>query len=597
MTTPTLAFAHKLPLPIEALTQTFGLIGKRGAGKTYAALRLAESMLEAHGQIVFIDPIGKAWSLRLAADGKGPGFEIPVFGGHHGDLPLEAGAGARLADLVVDKGLSCVLDVSLMRKGDRKAFVTAFAEQLWHRKKQERAPSPLHLFLEESQVFVPQRAAKGEERMLGAFEDLVRLGRNYGIGATLVSQRPQSVNKEVLNQTECLLTLQLVGPQERKAVREWIREQDPERLEAVDELPGLEVGQCFLWSPGWLRVFRKVRITRRTTFDASATPTAARARRKAAAPRKLGDDELEQLRASMAEVVERAEAEDPKALRKRIAELERALRAARAAAPSAEDLERARTEGAREASGAWADTLVVRQTTAANKLSDVQCALQELSEILHRPIEPDPRCTEIVDLFSTGRKERREALGAPPARAREPRAAPTSAVAKGEAPAEVLTGPEQRILDALAWLEAVGVTPAQETAAAFLAGYRPGGGAWCNPRGRLRQRALIDYVGTSSTLALTDEGRALAHWPDTPGTSADLQRMVLERLPGPERRLLEPLSDAYPSALSNEDLAASAGYAAGGGAYANPRGRLRSFGLVEYPETGMVRASGVLFVG
>ena len=33
-----------------------------------------------------------------------------------------------------------------------------------------------HLVLEETQVFAPQRA-QGEERMLGAMEDLVRLGR------------------------------------------------------------------------------------------------------------------------------------------------------------------------------------------------------------------------------------------------------------------------------------------------------------------------------------------------------------------------------------------------------------------------------------
>ncbi len=66
-----------------------------------------------------------------------------------------------------------------------------------------------------------------------------------------------------------------------------------------------------------------------------------------------------------------------------------------------------------------------------------------------------------------------------------------------------LTGPEQRILDAIAWLESIGVDSPEETAVAFLAGYRIGGGAFNNPRGRLRIKGLIDYVG-SGCLRLTD---------------------------------------------------------------------------------------------
>jgi hypothetical protein len=40
----------------------------------------------------------------------------------------------------------------------------------------------------------------------------------------------------------------------------------------------------------------------------------------------------------------------------------------------------------------------------------------------------------------------------------------------------------------------------------------------------------------------------------------------------------------------------ASGYAAGGGAFANPQGRLRTHGLVDYPQTGMARASDVLFL-
>ena len=45
-------------------------------------------------------------------------------------------------------------------------------------------------------------------------------------------------------------------------------------------------------------------------------------------------------------------------------------------------------------------------------------------------------------------------------------------------------------------------------AVAFLAGYKPNGGAYQNPRGRLRAKGLIDYP-VPDMLSLTPEGAAL----------------------------------------------------------------------------------------
>ncbi len=156
-----------------------------------------------------------------------------------------------------------------------------------------------------------------------------------------------------------------------------------------------------------------------------------------------------------------------------------------------------------------------------------------------------------------------------------------------------LTGPEQRILDALAWLESIGIDRPEQTAVAFLAGYTIGGGAWNNPRGALRTKGLIEYSGDA--LLLTDAGRSFARFPDVALTTEELQRRVLERLPGPESRILRVLIDAYPKGLANDELARAAGYEPGGGAYNNPRGRLRSLGLIEY-RAGEVIARPVLFL-
>lgn len=129
----TLALAAAFDLPLEVVTQKLAFLGTSGGGKTYGASKLAELMLEARAQIVMIDPVGVWYGLRVGAGGRGPGLEIPVLGGLHGDIPLEPGAGELVANTVVETGTSVVLDVSMFRKAQRREFATAFAEQLFHR--------------------------------------------------------------------------------------------------------------------------------------------------------------------------------------------------------------------------------------------------------------------------------------------------------------------------------------------------------------------------------------------------------------------------------------------------------------------------------
>src|SRR5262245_23971467 len=117
-------FSPDLSFPVDAVTQTFALLGRRGSGKTYASGKLAEGMLAAGAQTIILDLVGNWWGLRLglrlSANGKDPGFSIPVFGGEHGDVPLDAAGGALVADVLVNTGTSAILDVSAFRKAERK---------------------------------------------------------------------------------------------------------------------------------------------------------------------------------------------------------------------------------------------------------------------------------------------------------------------------------------------------------------------------------------------------------------------------------------------------------------------------------------------
>lgn len=314
----TLNIAKEIQLPLDAVTQTMSMIGRKGSGKTYLATMIAESMLDAHAQVIAIDPVGNWWGLRVGADGKSKGKEIFVIGGDHGDVPLIPTAGARIAKLLVEKGISAVIDVSGFRIGEHKRFAAEFAEEFFHLKKSNR--SPVHVFIEEAQKIIPQRVGPDEARMVGAFEQIVRLGRNYGIGCSLVTQRPQSVNKEVLSQVECLCVLQVTGPHERKALEEWVQEAGADR-KLVGELPSLARGEGYVWSPAWLRIYKRVHFSSKQTFDASSTPEVGKKTRAAS----LSTVDVESLKADMADVVAEADKNNPVVLKNRITALEKLL--------------------------------------------------------------------------------------------------------------------------------------------------------------------------------------------------------------------------------------------------------------------------------
>src|SRR5664279_69914 len=187
-------------LPDSIVTETVAMLAKRGMGKSNAAVVLAEEMTAAGFQWVAIDPKGDWWGIRSSSNGKGPGLSVPIFGGRHGDVPLEASAGQVMAPLIIERSLTCVLDVSLFSKTEQIRFVTDFAETLFRAISAD--PRPLHLFLEEAEEFLPQRVDARSARMVGAYSKISKQGRTSGLGVTLITQRSASLNKDALSQTD-----------------------------------------------------------------------------------------------------------------------------------------------------------------------------------------------------------------------------------------------------------------------------------------------------------------------------------------------------------------------------------------------------------
>jgi len=585
--------AKDFALPVDLVTQTIGVLAKRGAGKSYTAAVLAEEMLGASLPVVIADPVGVFWGLRAAANGRDPGLPILIMGGDHGDVPLEVGAGEVVADLVVDERISAVLDLSRLRKGEQARFMETFAERLYQRNRQA-----LHLVLDEADAFAPQRPMPGEQRLLGAIEDLVRRGRARGIGLTLVTQRAAVLNKNVLTQAQVLVALRTIAPQDRDAIDAWVEVHGTkeQRRELMDSLAALPIGAAWWWSPGWPTgegIFRRVTIRRRRTFDSSATPEVGAA---AATPKKLAAVDLEGIRKRMAATVERAQAADPRRLQRRVAELERELARKPIAAPAA----RVEVEviKPRQVNRLAAVARILERRVAATEEAAriVRSTWQELDAALKRvralPGEIHGRAPHALPgapglgVPGVGPGPRSQTPAAPAAITKpflghsygSPRG-------NGRAPADGLTGPERKLLTALAQHGA-----RTTRALALLTGYAASGGAFRNPLSALRAKT---YVEGRETVRITDTGvAALGAWDPLP-IGQELLRYWLEHLPGPERKLLGAVTEAWPRSIATEALAAATGYEASGGAFRNPLSRLRTLDLVA--GRGELRAADELF--
>lgn len=312
-----LKLSPDLSLPMEVAGQTIGILGIRGGGKTNTAGVLAEELLDRNQPIAVIDPTDGWWGLRSE-------YPVFIFGGEHGDLPLEETSGKTIAEFVVHEQVPVILSVLHLPIAAQRRLVAAFCLELFHLKGQEKLRGPLTVIIDEAPLFIPQRATGESARVVNAVENLVARGRRLGFGCVLISQRSATINKDVLTQADTLIVHRLTGLPDRKVLSEWMQANAStgEHKDALESLAALPKGHAWIWAPS-LDIFKKVHVRKRHTFDSSASPVAGKAVRP---PKDLAQIDLAKLKGDLAATIERQKADDPALLRRRIAELEAALK-------------------------------------------------------------------------------------------------------------------------------------------------------------------------------------------------------------------------------------------------------------------------------
>lgn len=555
-------------IPEACLQQHLGIVGKTGSGKSHTAKLAVEQVVAAGSRVCVLDPLKSDWwGLTSSADGRKPGLAFDILGGPRGHVPLHAGAGKAIGEIVASGALPLsILDMSEFGAGGQMQFFVDFAPALL-----KKMRGVLYLVIEEAHIFAPkERAGFGSENMaIHWAKTIASAGRSKGIRMIVLTQRTQALHNAVLGSCDTIITHRLTAPADQEPVVKWLKANvgDVEiRNEITSGMSSLKTGEGWICS-GEAKIFEKRKFPKISTFDNSATPTDD----SDVIEVKTAAVDKDKLRALIGDAVAEAEADDPKKLKARIRELETAPRevAVDAASLTAE-YARGHADGfaAGAAKGAHLVARIrVRLHAAQTELEGINNFLIDetvgTAPALPARVPDSLSTSDLVDSLLVVGSDK-------------PKAAAGTIIAKGEL----------SILIACAQHGAGGCTRKQLT---VLTGYkRSSRDAYIS---RLKAKEFIAEAGDDSIIAT---GRGLASLGDfepLPRGRA-LREYWLQRLPDGERAILQHLCNMNGRAMERDNITTATTYKRSSrDAYIS---RLKARELV-VAEGSLVKASPMLF--
>lgn len=577
-----------LALPIGIANKTICIFGKGGSGKSNLEVVLAEELYAAGVPTCIVDPADIHYGIKSARDGKSAGLPFIVFGGLHADVPIYPENGALLADLFLDRGLYMVIVTQPWTGGERSRFMTEFANQLYKRgPEKEQRGSARVLMLEEAHEYVPLVPGKGEEVMLGAMKRLYTVGRNYWIGFIAATRRPAKMHTDLRNGADATAFFQIVGTQDRKAMTDYLGEMAEKdvRDEILSHLAKMPVGEAYFYQPNELPAVQRVKFRKRNTLD--TTTTEITAGHKVIKP-VLAEVDLEQLGDAMAAAREKAKADDPRELKKRIRELELLLKAKGSVEVQVVEkiveipvLDRsavARIQGAVE------DHLTLTLRDIDSLIADVIKSLQNEQSLHTGRIPATARLQGRVAQPAVGAGARvgPDRSSSRPDQATQARPVPPALTKRSPnghhlVPPDIKLGKgERKVLSVLAqWPDG-----RMQRDLAFLTGYSARASTLGVILSKLRQAELVE---AGQPIRATEAGLDAAGGVQQLPTGPDLLNHWLShpRIGEGERKVLRTLIDAHPDALTHAELCERTGYSPDASTIGVILSKLRKLGLVE----------------
>lgn len=598
---------HK-PIPDQVLSQHVAILGKTRSGKTNSAKLAIEQVAAAGSRVCIIDPIkADYWGLTSSADGKKPGLPFHIIGGAHGHVPLHAGAGAAIAEVVASGALRLsIIDMEQFGPRESSPFFAAFMEAIF-----KKIVGVLYLVIDEAHLFAPKEGRGDESMATYWFKRMASGSGSKGVRLIVSTQRVQELHNTVLSNCDTVIAHRVTFPEDQKRISDWVASHASKDVlaEVKRSLPNLQRGEAWICS-GEVGIFERRQLPLCSTYDNSRTPTEDDQRREV----KTAQIDQAALRGIIGEAVKEAEANDPKLLRAKIADLERKFdKSARTVQTDPAAIEKARVEGAKARDKEWepiVKSLERWNRDLVGRMGNAERTAAELAALLHvngeAPKTELPRAPSIETAAVRAQRgantpDRRGGLQSPGqsglmAKASRPaheRLAPAHAKVTrtplgSPALADSQLGKcERAILQVLAQ-HPDGCRSGKLT---LLVGYRFSGG-FRNSLAALRTGGLIEGEN-SGTMRLTEAGLECGPFDPLP-EGQDLIDYWLRHpsLSKCAREILSTLINS-PEGATAEELCQATGYEFSGG-FRNALSDLRTAGLIVGANRERMRAAETL---
>lgn len=566
-------------LPKEIFNQHVAVLGKTGAGKSSALRFCVEQLLDDQQPVCIVDPKGDWWGLKSSKSGKEAGYPVVIFGGDHADVPLNAHAGNHVAELVATGNRPCILDLGGWMVADRTRFFIDFASTLFRSSRGRRI-----LVIDEVHNFAPQGKVldPAAGKMLHWTNRLASEGRGKGLTILSASQRPQKVHKDFLTCAETLLAMRVIHNLDRGAIKDWIDGcgNAAKGKEVLATLADMDRGEAWAWSPEIKFGPKRIKFPMFKTYDSFAPQGHAAAKLKGWA-----EVDLAEVRTKLAAVVEEAKANDPAELKKQVAELRKQLAAKQPPAKPVESTSPSQVAFAK-AIRDWKRNIEPHMERIERSVESLRKTIAEVNR--HLVVNGDREKAiiaarsdraNVVDVINRSPQK--------PVPATTPK--PSSAVRRSG----LKTSPGQRILNALAWWEGIGVDNPSRMQIGIIAKVNASGGYFDNVIGPLVTEALVERG--SGTARLTSEGRTKAEAPEAVYSLAEYHALIRAQIKsGPSIRMFDALCEHGMSEITREELGAASNVNPGGGYFDNTIGPLATLGLVDRRQ-GKVTPTELMF--
>lgn len=569
-----------LILPATFRRERLAVLGQSGSGKTNLVYVVFEALVRAGTQVILLDPPGVGWGLTLDRRGKANDLPVIVLGGAHGDIPIVSDHGREIADMVMDRKISVVVDLTgFDTEDEQRRFCRDFIRRV-HRRK-ITMPGALHVVFDEVQDLAPaEPESKDHAALKGTVVRFCKQIRNYGAGWTIASQQPQAVHYSVRSQASAVFALHTENEGDFDAILRTINRKKDEIKPG--DLEALAIGSALVYCPRTLgREIRRVEIRYRDTFD---VPKAAEGiEPMPVAAQRLDAKELEQLRSAVSATVAEAERNDPAVLRSK---LEAAERRAALAEAKAEHAAQVPALDPRMAS-----RIAAAHHAAGETLGVLRKALEEATASLGHIAA----CSETIGNAASMKtfqamlgKSQTTNLHAQPRSEMDPRwsavtglEVPVRIVRTGALAGKIRDGHDapKRVVEICEVLAEHPALELHESKVAMLIGMSAKGGGYA---GGVKAACVAGYISRHGRLLrLEPAGRGLGGGGVPRGLD---NKAVIERhrrrLPAKAVAMLEAVERSHPAGLNPTSLALEVGMAVAGGGFAGYLSQLRARGLV-----------------